>query len=124
MDSQNHSRPLGAFQTGIIGTNRFVERLLGIETHFIFYVAAPLGIDVVAIPRRIDLDVLRALIHQGLNLGLDDRHNVFEKVGVGRIDFVADAFLVVDRRELIGGGQSHFHVAGTVLLRKGKFMLR
>src|SRR5262245_38578961 len=123
MDSQNHTRTLRALQTGIVGSNSLIERLIWIKSHFVFDIATPFRIDVVTVARRIDLYIVHSLIHQRLNLRLDDRNDIPEKSRVARINFVADALLVVDRRKLIGRRQGNLDVAGAVLLQEGKLML-
>src|SRR5262245_28036273 len=122
MNRQNYSRPFRAFQAGVVGADRFIESLIGIDAHLIFYVAAPLRVDVIAIARRIDLHVLCAFAHQRADLGFHDRHDILKKFGIGRIDFVADAFLKVNRRKLISRGQCDFYVTRAVLLDEGKFV--
>src|SRR5262249_32980246 len=110
MNGEDHTRALGALQTGIVGSNGFVKRLVGVSSNLIFDVAAPLWIDVVAVARRVDLDVMHSFIHERLNLCFNNGHDVPEESRVARINLVADTLLVVDRRKLIGGWQGNLYV--------------
>src|SRR5262245_36749810 len=123
MNGEDHTRALGALQTGIVGSNGFVKRLVGVSSNLIFDVAAPLWIDVVAVARRVDLDVMHSFIHERLNLCFNNGHDVPEESRVARINLVADTLLVVDRRKLIGGWQGNLYVTGAVLLQEGELVL-
>src|SRR5262249_18439675 len=117
------ARAFGALQTGIIRANSFIERLIGVESHFAFHIVAPFWIDVVTVARRIDLYIVHSLTRQRLNLPLDDRNDIPEKSRVARIDFVADTLFVVDRRKLIGSGQRDLNIARAILLHEGELVL-
>src|SRR5262245_41390108 len=123
MDGQDHARALGALQTGIVRADRLIERLVWIKSHFVLDIATPLRVDVVTVARRIDLYVVHSLIHQRLNLRLDDWNDIPEESRIARIDFVTDPLLVVDRGKLIGSGQRDFNIPGAMLLHEGQLVL-
>src|SRR5262245_37983463 len=123
MNGQDHARALRALQTGVVHADRLIERLIWIKSHFVFDIATPFRIDVVTVARRIDLHIVHAFAYQRLNLRLDDRDDIPEESRVARIDFVADALLVVDRRKLISSWQGNLDVAGAVLLQEGELVL-
>ena len=69
-----------SLQAGVVGADRLVERLLGVESHLLLDMLSPLGVDVVAVARRVELNVFHAVGDERLDLGLDDRHDVPEKL--------------------------------------------
>src|SRR6185295_13396616 len=87
-------------------------------------VAPPFRIDVVAVARRVDLDVLDAFVHERGDLRLHDRDDVPQEFGVGWIRALADTLLVRDRGKLIRGRQRHLDVAGRVPFEEIDFVLR
>lgn len=113
---------LQPFQTRVVRLDRLIERLIRVHPHFFFDVVPPLGIDVVAVARGIDLDVLDAVVNQRRDLSFHDRHDVPKKIRAGGVSLLAHPFLVNDRRELIGGRQSHLDIARTMHLQEIHFV--
>src|SRR5262249_23196790 len=122
MNREGDAVALHALEAGVVDLDRLVERPLRVDTHLVLDVAAPFGIDVVGVARRVDLDVLHAFADQRLNLLLHDRDDVPQEIGIARVDAIADAFLVGDRGKLIRCRQRHLDVAGRVLRHEVDFV--
>ena len=64
VDGQRHPLSSRSIEARIVDADRFVERVVGGDVHFPSDVVTPFRIEVVAIPRRVDLHVVDALVHQ------------------------------------------------------------
>src|SRR5262249_47501881 len=57
MYSESPPAALYTFETVVVDAYRFIERGFRINAHLVLNVASPLGIDIVAVSRRIDLNI-------------------------------------------------------------------
>src|SRR5262249_53632328 len=85
---------------------------------------SPLGINIVAVPWRVDLDVAHTFMHQRVDFRFDDRHDVPKKLRMRLIGAFAQSLLEGDGRKLVGGGQGHLDIARGVLLKKVDLVFR
>ena len=79
MNREGHLRAIDALEARIVRANRLIERRVGVEPHLVVDVPPPLGIDVVAVAWRIDLNVADPSVREPCDLALDDRHDVPQK---------------------------------------------
>ena len=79
----------------------------------------PVRIDiVVAIARRVNLDVVHARIHESLYLGLDETRNLPQQFRARGVEFVRHSRLETDCRKLAGAWYRHLHRPRRVGLQK------
>ena len=78
MDRERHAGFFRRFETRVVGRERFVEQHVGIFAHLGFQPLAPLRIEIVAVARRVDLDVRHALLGEALDLAHHDRGDVVQ----------------------------------------------
>src|SRR5215471_16539153 len=74
-------------------------------------ITSPLGIDVVAVSRSIDLNVPDAFLYQCSDFGFNDRHDVPKKFRIRFINAIAQTLFVSNGRKLVGAGERHLDVA-------------
>src|SRR3989454_8332432 len=109
VDRQRRARAFGARETGVVRLDSLIQRRIRLNAHLILDVIPPLWIDIVAIPGRVDLNVLYSLCNKRPDLRLHNRNDVPQQSGMVPVHLVCNAFLEGNRRELVGGGQSDLY---------------
>src|SRR5262249_59415860 len=102
VNGQGDALALDALETGVVDTNRFVQRGFGIDAHLVLDVAPPCRIDVVGVAGRVDLNVLDALADERPDFRAHDGNEIPQELRIGGISAIADALLLVNSRDVIG----------------------
>src|SRR5690242_18693179 len=124
VDSQHHAWFSRRLKASIVRLDRFVESVFRVHLHFGLDPSAPLRVQVVAVARSIDLDVLYAIRRERGDVLLDDLDDVPQQSGVVLVNFVRNTPLERDRRKLGGAWQQHLDVTRAVFSQERKFVRR
>src|SRR5580693_9575528 len=100
MDGERDTVATRGLEASIVGFHGIVERSIRIQPHFIANPFAPLRIHVIAVTRRIDLDVADSIAGEMRKIGLHDFNDGPEKFGTISVNGVRDSGFESDRREL------------------------
>jgi hypothetical protein len=108
-------------KTGIIsldGSDEFGIGITACSQHAI----ALLGIQIVRVVRRIELDITDALRNQPLDFTANDFDEIGQKFRSSRIRAIGDAFFIARDKKVGRSRQSDFEQAGRPLLQKREFI--
>ena len=122
MDGERDSGTARGAKAGIVGFDGFVERGIGLDAHLRFNPLAPFRIHVVAVARRVDLDVIHAVAGKLCEIAFHDVDDGPQKFRVIFVNGVGDAAFEGDGRKLRGAWQGHFDRAGSVRFCKGQLV--
>ena len=120
MDGERDAGRSGGGEAGIVAVERGGKHLRGIDAQFLLHPRDPLGIEVVAVARRIDLQVGDATGGESADVLSHDGGDGLEH-GIGIfVDRVGDAVFERDRRKLRCAGQGDFDGPRRVLFEERK----
>jgi hypothetical protein len=125
VDAREYARPpRHAVESRIVDLDGIAERGFRVQSHLDLHIPAPLRVDEVAVSRRVNLDVLNALLRERPHFPRDHGRTIPQELGIATVHRVRDSLLESNRRELIGAWQGHFDVAGAVRLQECDLMSR
>jgi hypothetical protein len=120
MDCESDAGVAGGREAGIVGVERGGQHLRGIDAQFLLHPRSPLWIEIVAVARRIDLQIGDAAGGERADVfGHDGGDGAEQFVGIV-VDRVGDAVFERDGGKLRGAGQGDFDGSGSVFSEEGK----
>src|ERR1700733_14532977 len=122
MDRERDAVAASGAKACVVGFHGVVERSIGIGSHFVANPFAPLRIHVVAVARRVDLNVAHSVAGKLREIGFHNLDDGPKKLRTIFVNGIGDPRFERDRRELRRTRQRDFDFARTVRFQEWKLV--